>query len=89
LIGEMLGHYRIIDALGRGAMGAVFRAFDTRLQREVAIKVLAGSDFTSEDERRRLLGEARAAAPLNHPTIATIFEVADLKEILVHRHGTG
>ena len=81
MIGETLGHYRITEALGHGAMGAVYRAFDARLRRDVAIKVLTGSDFPSEAERRRLLNEARAAAPLNHPTIATIFEVADLEDV--------
>jgi len=77
VIGQTLAHYEILDSLGAGAMGAVYRAFDTRLRREVAIKVLAGSDFPSDDERRRLLSEARAAASLNHPAIATVFEVAD------------
>jgi len=70
-----------MEVLGQGAMGTVYRAFDTRLRREVAVKVLGGSGFSSKDERRRLIREARAAAPLNHPAIATIFEVVDLEEV--------
>ena len=81
LIGETLGHYEIVDLLGEGGMGTVYRAFDTRLRRDVAIKVLSGSEFLPKEERRRLLREARAAAPLSHPAIATVFEVADHEDL--------
>ncbi len=66
MIGQTIAQYEIRTSLGEGAMGAVYRAFDERLHREVAIKVLTGAS-----------SEARAAASLNHPSIATIFEVVD------------
>ena len=68
--GQTLAHYRLLDRIGRGGMGQVFRAEDTRLQRYVAIKVLPGN--TGADTSRRLLREARAAAALSHPSIITI-----------------
>ncbi len=66
--GEMLGHYRVEAKLGQGGMGTVYRAWDTRLQRPVALKVL-------HEREERLLREARAASALNHPNIVTIYEV--------------
>ncbi|HJR58308.1 MAG TPA: protein kinase [Vicinamibacterales bacterium] len=70
-----ISHYRIENELGRGGMGVVYRAVDTRLGRPVAIKVLP-SDATADDERRRrFIQEARAASGLNHPHIVTIYEV--------------
>jgi len=66
--GEMLGHHRVEAKLGQGGMGTVYRAWDTRLQRPVALKVL-------HEREERLLREARAASALNHPNIVTIYEV--------------
>ncbi|MEK7403663.1 MAG: protein kinase [Acidobacteriota bacterium] len=66
--GEMLGHYRVEAKLGQGGMGTVYRAYDTPLQRPVALKVL-------HECEERLLREARAASALNHPNIVTIYEV--------------
>lgn len=77
MIGRTLSHYRIEAELGRGGMGAVYRAFDDRLHRPVAIKVLAGEIAGQADRRARLLAEARAASPLNHPGIATIYDVGE------------
>ena len=74
MVGCTLAQYRIEERLGQGGMGSVYRAFDTKLNRNVAIKILNRSE-ESEDELARLLAEARAAAPLNHPAIATIHEV--------------
>ena len=76
---EKLGRYRIVDELGRGAMGAVYRAVDPLIDREVAIKTLL-QDLPEEivDEvRERFLREARSAGRLNHPNIVTIFDVGD------------
>ena len=80
MVGRTLAQYRIEERLGKGGMGSVYRAFDTRLKRNVAIKILNRSE-ESEDELARLLGEARAAAPLNHPAIATIHEVGEAEGI--------
>jgi len=66
--GETLGHYRVEAKLGQGGMGTVYRAWDTRLQRPVALKVL-------HEREERLMREARAASALNHPNIVTIHEV--------------
>jgi len=76
MVGRTLAQYRIEEKLAEGGMGAVYRAFDTRLKRDVAIKILSRSEG-SDDELARLLAEARAAAPLNHPSIATIHEVGE------------
>src|SRR5438477_13094004 len=71
--GTMLGPYRIVDALGAGGMGEVYRAHDTRLGRDVAVKVLSRSLTHDPDSLRRFEQEARAAGMLNHPNILAIF----------------
>ena len=73
--GDRLGHYTIVSHLGSGGMGAVYRATDTRLDRDVALKVLP-PDVAGDAERlERFQREARAVAALNHPNIVTIFSV--------------
>ncbi|MGH9852756.1 MAG: protein kinase domain-containing protein, partial [Blastocatellia bacterium] len=74
LIGESLGRYRILELLGRGGMGAVYKAKDTMLGREVAIKVLHSTFSIDQDRLHRFEQEARAASALNHPNIITIHE---------------
>lgn len=75
MIGKSLGPYTIIDKLGAGGMGEVYLAEDTRLGRKVAIKVLP-EQFAGDPERlARFEQEARAAAALNHPHIAAVFDV--------------
>jgi TolB-like protein/tRNA A-37 threonylcarbamoyl transferase component Bud32 len=75
--GERLSHYHIIDRLGAGGMGEVYRARDERLDRDVAIKVLPAQSFDDPAARARLLREAKAAAALNHPHICTVHEVGE------------
>ena len=80
MIGATLGHYRILDLLGAGGMGEVYRAEDTTLGREVALKVLPKA-FTADAERlARFEREARVLAAVDHPGIAAIysFEAAEL-----------
>jgi Tol biopolymer transport system component/predicted Ser/Thr protein kinase len=73
--GTMLAHYRVEAKLGEGGMGAVYRASDTRLQRQVAIKVLLPEHLDDPNHAQQLLREARAASALNHPNIVTVHEV--------------
>jgi serine/threonine-protein kinase len=77
MIGQKLGHFQILEKLGAGGMGEVFRAHDEQLDREVAIKVLPPTSFRDPSARARLLREARSAAGLNHPHICTIYEVGE------------
>jgi len=76
--GAALGHYRIVGPLGAGGMGAVYRATDTVLRRDVALKVVERG--TAGESAARLLREARRAASLNHPNICTVFHVGDTAE---------
>jgi eukaryotic-like serine/threonine-protein kinase len=73
--GSRLGAYEVLSALGAGGMGEVYRARDTRLGRDVAIKVLPAERLADEHRRRQFQHEARALSSLNHPHIVTIYEV--------------
>ena len=75
--GKTLGHYRIQNQLGSGGMGVVYSAYDTVLERKVAIKVMGDRASVDRTARALLLHEARAASSLNHPNICTIHEVGD------------
>ncbi len=75
--GARLGPYQIVAPLGAGGMGEVFRARDTRLGRDVAVKVLPGGSATDPERRARFEQEARAASALNHPNIVTLFDIGD------------
>ena len=75
MIGQTLGHYRIDSKLGEGGMGVVYRAFDTHLDRAVAIKVLRPDATTSLECKRRFVQEAKSASALNHPGIIHIYDI--------------
>src|SRR3984893_9260890 len=72
-----IGHYRIVSKLGEGGMGAIYRATDTKLNREVAIKVLPDAVATDPDRLARFTREAQVLASLNHPNIAAVYGVED------------
>src|SRR5271156_4781797 len=75
-VGQRVGPYEILGRLGSGGMGLVFSAWDSRLQRDVAIKLLR-EEFATPGMRARFLQEARAASRLNHANICTIFDIGE------------
>jgi serine/threonine protein kinase/dipeptidyl aminopeptidase/acylaminoacyl peptidase len=89
--GARLGPYEVVSLVGAGGMGEVYRARDTRLGREVAIKVLPADRITDTDRRRRFVQEAQAASALNHPHIITIYEIesADDNDFIVMEYVRG
>jgi serine/threonine-protein kinase len=79
---DAVGQYKILGPIGVGRMGELFRARDTRAGRTVALRIVAADIATHPDRRRQLLTDARAAAALSHPSIATLYEVGDEGSVL-------
>ena len=79
--GEMLGPYRVETKIGQGGMGVVYRAWDTRLDRRIALKVLRPEQVNDPSHRQRLVREARAASALSHPNIVTVHDVGSDRNI--------
>ncbi len=77
MIGRTIGHYRIVEKLGEGGMGVVYKARDTSLNRNVALKLLLAGALESSECRQRFLQEAKAASALSHPNIVTVFEAGE------------
>ncbi len=75
MIGKTLSHYRVLEEIGRGGVGVVYRALDTTLGREVALKILGPAAEREPEQERRFQQEARAAASLAHPAVSVIYEI--------------
>ncbi|GMQ81049.1 MAG: hypothetical protein BMS9Abin05_0479 [Rhodothermia bacterium] len=89
MVGNKLSHYTITAELGRGGMGIVYKATDTKLNRDVALKVLPAAALASEDDRVRFFREAQAAAQLHHPNIATVFGIEEAIPVDEDGHEVG
>src|SRR5579862_6718757 len=79
VIGRRIAHYMVLEEIGRGGMGIVYRGHDDRLRRDVAIKVLSNVEVNSAQERDRILHEARACCALNHAGIVTVYDVCEVE----------
>jgi serine/threonine protein kinase len=90
-MGRTLSHYELVEEIGKGGMGVVYRARDTRLDRFVAIKLLPPEQMANPDRKRRFVQEAKAASALNHPNIVTIHEIDadDGADFIVMEHVDG
>jgi len=80
MLGENISHYKVIEKLGEGGMGEVYKAEDTRLHRIVALKFLSSRALGTAEEKARFLNEALAAAALNHPNICTVYEINQVED---------
>ena len=80
MIGKMISHYRVLEKLGSGGMGTVYKAQDIKLDRFVALKFLPPHLSQAEEEKKRFIHEAKAASALDHPNICTIYEIDETED---------
>ena len=81
MVGKTLSHYQVLEEIGRGGVGVVYRALDTTLGREVALKVLGPAALREPEQERRFQQEARAAASLAHPAVSVIYEIDEAEAV--------
>jgi eukaryotic-like serine/threonine-protein kinase len=91
MIGRRILHYEIVELLGRGGMGVVYKALDRHLDRHIAIKILPPDKIMDANRKRRFIQEARAASALNHPNIVHIYNIGEADDIqfIVMEYVTG
>lgn len=77
MIGKMISHYRILDKLGEGGMGTVYKAQDTKHDRFVALKFLPSLLTSTDEEKARFIQEAKAASSMSHPNVCTIHDIQE------------
>ena len=85
--GKTILHYKILEKLGEGGMGEVYKAQDTKLDRFVALKFLPSQITASEDDKARFIQEAKAASAMNHPNVCTIHSIEEYDNQLIHCDG--
>src|SRR5450759_3468605 len=81
MIGKTIAHYQIVEKLGEGGMGGVYKARDAHLDRFVALKMLPPNKVADPERRRRFFQEAKAASALNHPNIITIHDITEAEGV--------